>query len=231
MNVHDALSQIADIRQQVARAQTFRGYRSATTAFTGLVAIVTSALQAFLLAEPHQRIASSGRGVEVVDAPYASGRWDNVEPGVFRIDHYLYLWFAAAVVSMAVVGLEMWVRVRRSESDLQRDLTASAVDQFVPSLVAGLLLTIVIVQFASESAWMLPGLWMILFAMGIFSSRRVLPRFAGAVAGFYLLAGLFVLALKKDAGLHAWTMGSVFGVGQTCAAGLLWIMERKHERN
>ncbi len=227
MNVHDAMSQIADIRQQVARAQSFRGYRSATTAFTGLVAFGAAAIQAVLLAEPHQRTLQAG-----MDAYEAGGsRWGTVDPGVFRIDHYLYLWFAAAVVSMAVVGLEMWVRVRRSESDLQRDLTASAVDQFVPALVAGLLLTIVIVQFAAESVWMLPGLWMVLFAMGVFASRRVLPKFAGAVAGFYLLAGLCVLAIKKEAGLHAWTMGLVFGVGQTFAAGLLWLVERKYERN
>jgi hypothetical protein len=135
------------------------------------------------------------------------------------------------MISLAVVGAEMFMRVRKSDSDLQRDLTAAAVEQFVPALVAGLLLTIVIVQFATDSVWMLPGLWMILFAMGVFASRRVLPRFAGIVAGFYLMAGLVVIALKKDAGLHAWTMGAVFGVGQTAAATMLWITERQSLRS
>lgn len=220
MNVHDALSQIADIRQQVARAQSFRGYRAATTAFTGVMAILTAGLQAMLLPEPHVKAV-----VEVAEASVS--RYGPVAPGDFRIDHYLYLWFIAAMVSLAVVGAEMWVRVRKSDSDLQRDLTAAAVEQFVPALVAGLLLTIVIVQFAFDSAWLLPGLWMILFAMGVFASRRVLPRFASVIAGFYLMAGLVVIALQKEAGLHAWTMGAVFGIGQTAAAGMLWITERR----
>ena len=220
MNVHDALSQIADIRQQVARAQSFRGYRAATTAFTAVVAIVTAALQAVLLPDPDARGVANVSGADW-------SRYEPVAAGMFRIDHYLYLWFIAAMISLAVVGTEMWVRVRKSDSDLQRDLTAAAVEQFVPALVAGLLLTIVIVQFAFDSRWLLPGLWMILFAMGVFASRRVLPRFASVIAGFYLMAGLVVIAMRKDAGLHAWTMGTVFGIGQTAAAGMLWITERR----
>jgi hypothetical protein len=222
MNVRDALSQIADIRQQVARAQSFRGYRPATTAFSAVVAIATAGLQAILLPEPHAKVTATQT---------LSSRYETFAPGAFRIDHYLYLWFVAAMVSLVVVGVEMWVRVRRSDSDLQRDLTAAAVEQFIPALVAGLLLTIVIVQFAFESVWMLPGLWMILFAMGVFASRRVLPRFAGVIAGFYLMAGLIVLAMQKEAGLHAWTMGAVFGIGQTAAAGMLWMTERKAVRD
>lgn len=205
MNVRDALSQIADIRQQVARAQTFRGYRAATTAMTGLIAIGTGLVQAML----DGGSLGGGRGL--------------------RVDHYLYLWFAAAMLSLVIVGSEMWVRVRRSGSEMQRDLTLAAVEQFVPCLIAGLLLTIVIAQFAWENVWMLPGLWMILFAMGIYSSRRVLPRFSSAIAGFYLLAGLAILAMNRGAGLHPWVMSGVFGTGQSMAAGLLYYVERRNE--
>ncbi len=226
MNLHDAMSQIADIRQQVARAQSFRGYRSATTALTGIIAIVTAWVQSMVLPVPHQRLYQS----EYADSSIS--RWDAIpaSAGVFQIDLYLYLWFAAAMLSMVIVGIEMGLRVRKSQSDLQRDLTLTAVEQFVPSLVVGLLLTIVIVQFAFASVWMLPGLWMLLFGLGIFASRRVLPKYSSLVGAFYLMAGLFVLALQKQAGLHAWTMGAVFGVGQTAAAGVLWIVERRSEQ-
>ncbi|MBC7783946.1 MAG: hypothetical protein H7144_08900 [Burkholderiales bacterium] len=208
MNVHDALSQIADIRQQVARAQTFRGYRPMTTAFTGVMAIATAIVQSRIMPNP-------------------TPVWTGAGQDPFRVDHYLYLWFVAAVLSLAVVGWEMWVRVRRSGSDLQRDITLAAVEQFVPSLMAGVLVTIVITQFALESIWIIPSLWMILFSMGVYSSRRVLPRYAGVIAGYYLLAGLMVMALHKDAGMHAWTMGAVFGVGQFLAAAWLWFVERR----
>src|SRR5437870_2077578 len=38
MDLQEALSQISEIRQQVARSETFRGYRAAPVAFSGVVA-------------------------------------------------------------------------------------------------------------------------------------------------------------------------------------------------
>ncbi len=208
MNVNDALNQIADIRQQVARAQAFRGYRPVTTAFTGVMAILAGLAQKLIMPDP-------------------SPVWVKEGQDPFRVDHYLYLWFTTAVICIVVVGYEMWYRVRKSESEMQRDLTFAAIDQFIPSLVASCLVTIVITQFATSACWMLPSLWMLLFSMGIYSSRRVLPRFAGLIAGYYLLAGLLVMSLYHDGGMCAWTMATVFGVGQTLAAVWLWIVERK----
>ena len=51
MKLDDALSQIAEIRQQIARSQTFRGYRSATTAFSAVMAMSAAAVQRFVLGE------------------------------------------------------------------------------------------------------------------------------------------------------------------------------------
>ena len=39
MELREALTQIAEIRQQMARGEVFRGYRAATTAFSGVVAL------------------------------------------------------------------------------------------------------------------------------------------------------------------------------------------------
>ena len=41
MELRDALTQIAEIRQQMARGEVFRGYRAATTAFSGMAALLT----------------------------------------------------------------------------------------------------------------------------------------------------------------------------------------------
>ena len=51
MDLRDALSQIQEIRQQMARAETFRGYRSATTAFSALVALGACLVQGLWLDE------------------------------------------------------------------------------------------------------------------------------------------------------------------------------------
>ena len=46
MELRDALSQIAEIRQRMAQGQLFRGYRSATTAFSGVMAALAAERQA-----------------------------------------------------------------------------------------------------------------------------------------------------------------------------------------
>jgi hypothetical protein len=206
MELREALDQISEIRQRMARGQVFRGYRAVSTAFTAVIAVVTSAAQAAWVPNP-------GRDV----------------------DNYLWLWCGAAVLSLLVVGGEMAIRAVRSGSPMHRQMTMLAVDQFVPCLVAGALVTYAIGKFAGDIVWIMPGLWAVLFSLGVFASRRFLPRGVGIVAGYYLLAGLVCLAIG---GRHAadtlwpWTMAIVFGTGQTLAAGVLWwTLERNHGRD
>ena len=42
MDLHDALTQISEIRRQVARTEVFRGYRAVPVAFSGFLAIVVA---------------------------------------------------------------------------------------------------------------------------------------------------------------------------------------------
>lgn len=202
MQLREALTQISEIRQQMAQAQVFRGYRALSTAATAGVAVVAAAVQVVL------------------------------EPEGFRsVSVYLLTWCSAAAVSVGIVGVEMAVRSWRSESSLQRQLTAVVVDQFLPSVVAGGLLTLVIARFAVDSLWMLPGLWAVTFSLGVFASRRFLPRSIFVVGAYYLLAGLFCLTLEPAAALWPWTMGILFGVGQLLTSGVLyWTLERHHGR-
>lgn len=197
MHLDDALLQIAEIRRQLARSEVFRGYRAATTAFSGAVALAASLIQGFLL-------------------PNTLGA-------------YLLLWLGAALLSLTVVGAEMFISCRRAQSAMRNEMTLSAVEQFVPSLVAGGLLTFVLARFAIDALWLMPGLWAILFGLGIFASRRLLPRGAGAVGFWYLLTGLcsIVIASQSRYEISAWHMAVMFGVGQLIAAGMLyWNLER-----
>jgi hypothetical protein len=131
------------------------------------------------------------------------------------------------VISLITVAVEMILRLRRGNSIMQREMALGAAEHFFPCLAAGLLLTFVMVEYAIETSWMLPGLWMILFSLGIFSSRRYVPKQALLVGGFYMLAGAGVLSLRYAAGLSPWTMGIPFGLGQLATAGLFyWTLER-----
>ena len=200
MDINEALSQISEIHRHLARSEVFRGYRSATTAFSGVVALTASALHAW------------------------------VEPSY--LDAYLWLWLGAAALSLFVVGTEMIIRCRRAQSCVQREMTMIAVEQFVPCLAAGGLLTYAMIHSAWRTLWMLPGLWAILFGLGIFSSRRVLPKGTSLVGAWYLLAGVVcIVTSPKRSSPSPWEMALCFGVGQFMAAFILyWNLERHHGR-
>jgi hypothetical protein len=170
-------------------------------AFSGAVALVTGLIQAATIADPMAEIGA-----------------------------YLWLWVAAAVVSAAAAGLEMMIRARNAASPMTRELTWLALEQFCPCLVAGALLTIVLVRAAPEDLWLLPGLWQITYSLGIFASCRLLPRATFWVAAFYLVTGLAVLAAARgDAALSPWAMALPFGAGQLLAAAVLYsTLERDH---
>ncbi|MCL2645465.1 MAG: hypothetical protein FWD61_00500 [Phycisphaerales bacterium] len=75
---------------------------------------------------------------------------------------------------------------------------------------------------------------MVIFALGIFASARLLPREVFGVAGFYLLARIVTLVLSGRAGggwaFSPWLMAGTFGAGQTAIAVILYVkLERTRE--
>jgi hypothetical protein len=199
MELREALTQITEIRAQMARTEVFRGYRAAPVAFSGLLAFAAAGAQAAWLPDP-------------------VGQWDD----------YLRLWIGAAALSAVAAGAGMAARQRSSPSAWRREITLLALGQFAPCLVAGGVVTAVLVGSAPEALWMLPGLWQVLFSLGIFASCRLLPRATFGVGVFYLLAGAICLATARGAAaLSPWAMGLPFGLGQLLAAAVLyWTLER-----
>lgn len=201
MDLHEALEQISEIRDQVARTRTFRGYRAAPIAFSGLLAWVGAAYQYVLL-------------------PNAAA-----DPA-----RYLTLWFGLAFLSLLVTGLVIALHYRHSTGTVTRSNTRVAIGQFVPSLGAGGLLTLVLYRHAPDTLWMLPGLWSMLFSLGVFASYRVLPHATFWVGVHYLVAGAACLIWAQ--GEHAFSplaMGLSFGLGQLLSAAILyWTLERDH---
>ena len=138
----------------------------------------------------------------------------------------LWLWITYAVLCAFICGADLvlhcWVRDRRF-----RQQAGFVVAQFVPAVVAGILLTVVIIDQPSNAP-LLPGLWTSVFALGIFSARPYLPRALGWVAAFYLAAGAFLLwSADMSAVAPAWSMGLTFGTGQAAAA---YVLHQSHER-
>jgi hypothetical protein len=203
MELNEALLQISAIRHQMARTEQFRGYRAAPVAASGLLAFVAGAVQASLIDSPMRQLGS-----------------------------FLTLWVCVAVVSQSICFADIWRRYKRSSGLLHQETTHLALAQFCPCLVAGALLTFVVVRSVPESAGMLPGLWAVLFSMGLFASWRLLPKAIFGVACYYLVSGLLAVALAGGQfALSPWIMPLLFGVGQTLTAAVLFLSERQTDRS
>lgn len=189
-----ALADITAIRSQMARGTEFQGYGPITVAATGAVAFVAAGAQALWLPSPATNVVG-----------------------------YIALWVATAALSVILIAIEMVARSRRIHSGLADEMIHAATEQFIPAGVAGMLLTVVLVRFAPESLWMLPGLWQIVFSLGFFASCRSLPRAMFAVGVWYLATGLASLAFANGADAFSpWTMALPFGLGQFLMAGILY---------
>jgi hypothetical protein len=188
-----ALGDISTIRQQMARTTEFRGYGPVTLCATGIFALTAAAAQAIWLPDPARHMTA-----------------------------YLSIWTLTALVSAVLIGVQTITRAQRMHSGIANEMIYMAVEQFLPAAGAGALLTLVLAQYASPAMWMLPGLWQIIFSLGVFSSCRFLPRAMAAAGLWYLLTGLTCIALGDPRAFSPWTMGVAFGVGQFLAAGVLF---------
>ena len=202
MELREALDHVAEIRDRLAAAEQFRGYRALPSAISGIAALAAGLVQPLLVPEPMT--------TPVVFAAY---------------------WSVVAAFSVAVAILGMWMLSRFDEASGVRQLTRTGLTPLVPCIVAGAGITLVLVRREPESAWMLPGLWQLLFSQGLFAACRTLPRPVLIVPCFFLATGLATLCLaREEYALAPFAVAAPFGVGQlAAAAALYWTMER-HEQ-
>jgi hypothetical protein len=191
--LHKALGEISSIRRQMARSTEFRGYGPATLAATGFLAILAAGAQDIWLPDPANHVPI-----------------------------YLGIWISTAIVSAALIVVQMVTRTHRMHSGMADAMIRMAVEQFLPSAAAGALLTLVLLRSAPSALWMLPGLWQIIFSLGVFSSCRFLPRPIAVAGLWYLLTGLACIALADTRALSPLSMGTSFGIGQLLVSGILF---------
>ena len=177
----------------MAHSTEFRGYGPVTLAATGVLAILAARAQALWLPDPANHILT-----------------------------YVTIWISTAIASATLIGAQMVTRTHRMHSGMADEMIRMAVEQFLPSAGAGALMTIVLVNSVPSAVWMLPGLWQIIFSLGVFSSCRFLPRAVLAAGAWYLATGLASISLADNRALSPLTMAISYGVGQLLVAGILF---------
>jgi hypothetical protein len=192
VDVTRALDQIAEIHQQIAKGEMYRGYRSLPLAASGLIGLAGAWLQ-----------------------PSSLGSADPIG--------FVVYWTAMAAGAGFVGSSEIIYNYVVHESASRRRKTREVVGQFLPSVLAGVAITMCFTHLSPALVSLLPGLWAICFGLGTFASRPYLPRASGWVALFYYATGFTLLWIAHgSAPLTGWWVGGVFGVGQLLAALVIW---------
>ena len=202
-DLYKALAQIHAIRDQVARGTEFRGYGAETVAATGVLAVGAALAQSLLLQHPAGNVTA-----------------------------YLGIWIATAALAVLLTGLQTITRTRRVHSGLARQMIVAAAGSLLPALVAGVLVTLALARGAPQALWMLPGLWQIFYALGIFASCRFMPRQLFVVGVWFLATGVLCLATGMgERALSPWEMGFPFGIGQLLIAAVVKFGFRESEED
>jgi hypothetical protein len=192
-----ALLDINFVREHIARTTQFKGYGPLTLAATGLFALGVAALQTRMAMAPRARALE-----------------------------FITVWSATAAIAVTLIGVEAVARSRRLHGGMAVEMLQSAIEQFLPAVTAGVLITFALMRWSPTSLWMLPGLWQIVFSLGVFSTARILPKAVFIVGIWYLGCGLACLALGQSDPLSPWSMGIPFGVGQLLVACILQLCRR-----
>lgn len=188
-----ALADLSDIRLRLAAGDMFLGFGPAVIAATGGLALVTTLAQSL---------------------------W----PGVFAADAktFLLCWVIAAILATGLVGTEMIARTRRLHGGMADAVLINAVEHFLPAGFAGAAIGAALYFFAPDAVWVLPGVWQILVALGLFSAARVLPAPINVIAAWYFLAGVAALIVSAQSQtLLPLAMGLPFVAGQIAMAVVL----------
>lgn len=134
-------------------------------------------------------------------------------------------WLVCAAVCALICGSDLVVGLRREPNASERRRSLNAVGQFFPAILVGTVVTAALLR-SEPAAGLLPGLWALFFALGLFSSRLHLPRAVGWVALWFVVGGSIQLWTASSPP-SPWRMGLCFGCGHLALA---WVFFTNLER-
>lgn len=197
-DLNRALTDIRSIRRQVAQTTEFRGYGPLTLSATAVLALTAGAAQTYWLREP------------------------DAHPGV-----YVALWLSTGVVSAGLIAAQMVGRAGRLHSGMADEMVRMAVAQFLPAALAGAILPFLLLHVTHSVFWMLPGLWQVVFSLGVFASCRCLPGPMVLAGAWFLLTGLACLALGDARALSPVAMAGPYSVGMALVATIHFLSAKE----
>ncbi|MFT3880848.1 MAG: hypothetical protein QM703_14450 [Gemmatales bacterium] len=141
---------------------------------------------------------------------------------------FVWYWLLAAVVCALAGASGAILSYFLEEDELARRRTRIVVGQLLPSLAVGAFLTLALLPVIDRCIGLLPGVWAMLYALGLFSIRPYLPRATGWVGLYFVVAGTLLVSLLPLAVVPSpWSIALVFATGQF---GLALVLHRNAQR-
>ena len=144
-------------------------------------------------------------------------------------DARAFVWYWSVIGAVgALLGSGAAVRAYLfREDDFERRRTRRVMGQFLPCVLAGALLTIALAR-TDGFVPLLPGMWAVVFGLGVVSVRPHLPRAVGLIGLTYVLTGGILLAWLPPEP-SGWCVGGVFGAGHLATALALRSTKEYHD--
>jgi hypothetical protein len=194
MDLQQALSDLAEVRDRLAHVQRFEGYSGPAAFVSGAVALVAGYVQFKL-------------------APL---------PATPQAQHvYVTIWMSCLAVALALNygAVVAWMLKHRGPGAQSQFRTAAR--SIAPSVVLGGALTVALLDHAAYA--LLPGTWFALYALGLFASRGAIPPATlPVIFAFSALALVFLVTRFSAYSLAWWVMPLGFGLGQIAIGTLIW---------
>ncbi len=194
MELQQALSDLAEVRDRLVRVQRFDGYSAVAATASGLAALAAGYVQLTMFPLPHTTEALHG---------------------------YVVVWMSCLAVALLLNygAVAIWLLKHRGPGAASGFRTAAR--SIAPSVLLGGLLTVALIDRSVYT--LLPGTWFALYSLGLFASRDAIPRASFAITlGFAALAALFLVSPFQSIALSWWVMPLGFGLGQIGVGTLIW---------
>ena len=193
MEVERAMADLAEVRDRLATIQRFPGYSGPAAVCSGAFAIIAGFIQ-------HEA------------APWPSS--------ASQYATYVAVWLICLGASLTInYGAIAWWFLSANRHGREQSKTVGVT--ILPSLIMGAVLSVALIDHGI--IWMLPGVWCISYAVGLFASRAMVPPGVMSIAALFAVMGaLLLLTNQPTIALSWWIMPLAFGVGQAAIGISIW---------
>jgi hypothetical protein len=171
-DIERAISEISDIRSQLAASTRFHGYAPEAVAVIGLVSLGVMLAQ---IAWPAVLAANSAQ--------------------------IALVWGIVLLAGALTVAVEAISRSRRQHAGMAGAMLRGAMRVAAPVVLLGGIVGGCVLAFAPQTAWLLPGFWQMLAGIVAFASYTTMPRGIVWPGVWYLVCGALVMigaGLRQD---------------------------------